>query len=173
MRTLLLANKEYSEYFIYCPFCKVVTEDIEVDDYVKSNCLFWCKNCQEIMICPTGYNDPNNEMDKLDQGCPVNSCSRLLSQAEAIQYMSDMKFILEKDLTEYYAYTIGILRINFLSKDAFSSMPNADVNNTNLDVLRFKDLPSNVDHSHAGTYLYYRATCSECGRYYESFIWGD
>ena len=189
MKTLLLANKNFSEYYIFCPFCKRMTWDgnIEIDDYVKSNCLFWCNNCDEIMICPTGLNDKNNELDNLHVGKPVHSCSKLLSLDETKAYMKEMSFVTNENLDEYYAYTIGILRFSCLSRKPFDGMVNSDDDDSNkssddddssiktwdVDVMRFKDLPKDVDHSHDGVYLYYKANCSECGKYYESFIWGD
>ena len=191
MKALLLVHKEFSEFCIFCPFCKKMTEDLEYDDYVKTNCLFWCHNCGEILICPTGYNDKNDEIQNLINGKVVNSCSKKLSLNEAKSLIKDIACVWKEEWNQFRAYMVGILRITFLSRVPFDGMTNSDDDNSDnnttssaapaaerselwdVDVMRFSDLPKNVDHSHDGVYLYYKATCSECNKHYESFIWGD
>ena len=86
------------EFLIFCPFCHRKSFSFEYDDYVASNCLFWCGNCGEILICPKGMNC-KNECDirriALHEE-PAFSCTKKISETEAIKFVENWTFDIKK-----------------------------------------------------------------------------
>ena len=91
--------------------------------------------------------------------------------------------ICDQLLDKYYCYSVAILLIQQISHKPFTKTliecapddyeynKNDPVNTVNI--YRFEDLPNDIDASHDGNYLFYKAKCSECEKSYESYIWGD
>lgn len=200
MQALLICGT--SGMYIVCPHCKSVISDdeIENDDYVGGNCLFWCPNdrCGEVMICPTGYNSSDKIIDDIIEGVVEDGCTQKITREEALKFVSDGNELLKIDQdigTEFY-YLVGVLRITHIvssceinpkrnkneaeeSDDEFFDETDSDPNFISkmrpyyhkVNITRFSD--AKVDTSHDGIYLYYKGFCDFCKKEYESYIWGD
>ena len=190
MYTLLLVYKPYDDLTIFCPLCKKNCNNIETDDYVGNNILFWCSEHGEILICPTGLNREENELLLLEKGEVKNSCSVLLTEKELVTYAEKNGFVLssclrdsyeDRNLSDFYAYKVGVLKISHVYSTAedpknsddnlYSPRDRTNIPYHEVDVFSFSEIK--YDTSHDGIYLYYKGSCSECERKYESFIWGD
>ena len=189
MRTLLVvSNNQY--FYIFCPYCKDIPYNsydgsIEYDDYVNSNCLFWCNNCREILICPTCNDDVlfNIITDHLKE----NDCSKKISYEIANDMFPNFFDILKKEnenendvilnnVNDNNYYLVSILDIHSLTNDSYEEgEQNIPINYKEIGILvnRFCDIPNNISHDHEGISLYYKASCPDCGSKYESYIWGD
>jgi hypothetical protein len=156
--------------------------EVEVDDYVASNCLIWCDNCCEVLICPTGYNS-TSEIDQLADGFE-GGCSKKISRDQAQNMFPYIDFddVVKKNFpycknpTVYY-YSIGIIHLTGITNDFDDGIDEDDlvVNAKFIDVSAdsFKEIPEDVDCDHGGTYLAYRGYCNNCSRECQSYIWGD
>jgi hypothetical protein len=105
------------------------------------------------------------------------NCSILLTKIQTKEYMIEKNFLFESDLDKYYAYIVGILRITSFSNCPFEANNKINDKNSiiksnvwNVNVMRFLDVPDNVDTTHNGICLYYKAVCTECGDRFDSFI---
>jgi len=101
--------------YIFCPLCnRIIPGDgaFEMDDYVGNNCLFWCNNCKEILVCPTGCNSYDCTFDDLD----THECSVRLSDIELKELCDgkqcEGKQLISKDVV--VGYKIGVLKINYI-----------------------------------------------------------
>jgi hypothetical protein len=191
MRALII-DEEDGDIFAVCPHCRFVTNNVEVDDYVGDNCLMWCNNCGEILFCITGDNG-SGDVNKLAQLAAEQSCVIRLTREEALQYVNETD--LDKAVTgkkpnneKLSYYLTGVLNITHmissaaLSDDDTNMMDDLTDAQTlekirehyhDVNVTRFKDIPTEIDTAHDGIYLYYRGYCSHCGKQYENKIWGD
>lgn len=167
MKALLFFTEEFGNcdmVHAYCPGCERYVDDVilEDDDYVASNCLFWCNNCDEIMICPTGRND-DYTLKKLSEG--RDTCGELLTKKDMI----------ERDIPEEYhdflCLEVSVIKIQYVSRDykeLFESESKID------PPVPFHEIDGNKhDLSHGGVYLYYKGYCPDCRRDFNSYIWGD
>ena len=156
--------------------------EVEVDDYVASNCLIWCKNCCEVLICPTGYNS-TNEIDQLADGFE-GGCSKKISRDQAQNMFPNVDFddVIEKNFfnresSAVYYYTIGIIHLTGIANDFHDEIDEDDIvaNAKFIEVSAdsFNEIPNDIDCGHDGTYLAYRGYCNNCSRECRSYIWGD
>lgn len=199
MRMLILIKKDGYEssedVYSICPFCKSISNNHDIEDYVEDNCVVWCDKCDELMICTS----PKKFETKMFRGKKLskNDCTKKLSKDEARAFMEENELVFDYDLSKYHIYTVGLLRITELSDVHFEGMDDHGSDDDYLvptgagyagssdsehyngelwqgDVMRFCDAYAtgcNLDHG--GTYLYYKAQCTECGTDYKSWICGD
>lgn len=182
MRTLVLIKKdncgcsfqEEGEILVFCPHCKKSSDTHDIADYVKDNFLTWCYNCNEIMFCTHP-----NLVDKMTEGKKLKGCTKRISRSKAKTMIKENGFNFEDKLSKYYCYSIALLRLLELSTTHFDGMGSNGTNSDDsgescvVDIMRFSDAPPGSNLNHCGTYLYYKAECSDCGKFYQSYIWGD
>ena len=180
MRTLAFIKKDgygnSEDVYIICPLCKTISNMPDIEDYVKDNCLVWCNNCNEVLICTS----PDDFQNKMYFGEDMDGCTKKLSEAEAGVFIKKHNFVFENDLSNYHIYSVGLLQITELSDKHLDGM---DSNGSDDDyvgeswqgnIMRFSDAyATGCKLGHDGSFLYYKAICSECGVSYQSYIWGD
>lgn len=136
MRTLVVISKACGEWAAFCPRCGGdITDEMDVDDYVGSNCVLWClgqnlndstptPECREHLLCLT-------HRDIL-KGGKTNSCVQRLMYDEACQMAmergfhlgvfkgaSHVQFTWKGDLaTEYEYYSVGVLELTHVSRQS-------------------------------------------------------
>lgn len=206
-----MVGNDYIEA-VFCPRCfQSAGEEIEVDDYVKENCLFWCGRCRETLLCVTGYNSKNPTIRQITEAelsldKEKDPCTQEISLSEALDlpYGHDLEKIIEesekKGRVVWHFYLIGVLRITHLiswvDPSAKKQLRRAEKQKGNKKITKqeFKrilsesyrtvssdpedavtcfDQLADIDTSHDGNRLYYRGVCTECNKFYESYIWGD
>ena len=182
MRMLVLIKKDGYEtsedVYSICPFCKCISNDHDIEDYVEDNCVVWCNNCDELMICtyPKKFEAKMFKGKKLNK----NDCTKKLSKDEARAFLEENELVFDHNLSNYHIYSVALLRITELSDVHFEGMDgngtedDYDGESWQGDIMRFSDMrETGCKLDHGGTYLYYKAQCSECGTDYQSVIWGD
>lgn len=180
MKSLILFNGEYATIF-YCPFCWKITDNIESNDYVKANCLAWCDKCYEILLClnPIDYDggDCSEKITKIQaeqflikNGKSVEEMNKIIE--ESIDYDCNFRLASVIKITHLADYeTFDGYNKGKLTKQEKHNILNENYQEVNI--CKFKDVPISVDTSHDGVFLYYKGSCTECNRHYESYIWGD
>jgi hypothetical protein len=188
METLLIL-KDYDP-FVLCPKCKNVTDMIDYEDYVNSNCVVFCKNkCGEFLICPTiNENDHNGINNIIDGTLPHNTCSTEITLQNAIIYMNNCSVV---DIDKYICnknkyYKINILEITKLPAKNFykeyyknydcddpSIFDYDKLKSINSATMHLSELKHDYETDHGGVYLHYEAYCKKCNNTYRDFIWGD
>lgn len=170
---MAIANNEWNTISVYCPSCKRCQPcigdsdviDFWVEDYVGSNCLLFCTECDEMMVCM--QRDPEclgrGEFDQLCEGKQAG-CSERLTLAEAQEYAKASGFDLSlinptEDMIFWRLHLLDLYEVGECKLDT--------------PVTRFRDLPPDTDTSHDGVYLRYVGVCSHCGKRFEDNIWGD
>lgn len=104
---------------IICGICETFITEYEFEfENTNENCLYWCPNCYEVLLCITGSNSETNTFSNLD------TCVERISNLTAteIENISDIKkyddmFLLENflsDVKNKYMYKVGILNINYI-----------------------------------------------------------
>jgi hypothetical protein len=172
---MFMSGEEYPE-IILCPLCLTYEEDIEVDDYVGRNMLFWCHKHGETMICPFIVR-PESNIDM--------SCSQLLTHDEVVEYYKLNNCIPpEFNTDDYKVYKVGILHLTDIcgACDLYRQFPKckdpeelaiSSIKFNKINAYNFSEINENIDTNHDGAYLFYKGDCSECGRHHENCIWGD
>lgn len=185
MNTLIVTKKHCEDYYdieaIFCPFCKKQGDayNLEVDDYVGCNCLFWCDECGEILLCPTGYNSTSKINDIICDKVENCDCTKKLEGEELKTYCNKKQFDLDYDSRNYRFYKVSILNVTQIkssSEDGSSGeedQKSGKIKYHDVNIYRFSDTPKGISTDHDGIHLYYKAHCDNCGEKYESYIWGD
>lgn len=91
METILVESQ--GSFYALCPRCGQLCDDVETDDYISENCLFWCKSlgpgaCGERLICPSGAScaRPPGDISLMaaaPRGAAPRGCSVEISREEA------------------------------------------------------------------------------------------
>jgi len=182
----IIVSSDY-DLAVFCPLCGVPSEEVEVEDYVNSNCLLWCGTHGEVLLCATGCLVADSDIDRIRSGdTPTNPCVRELSRSEALSSaaqagwdLAGLLGRLEKDKdTDTRFFRTGVLRISHFGRLANDGDDAADLQavrwiQLSKPVTCFRDVPAEVDTSHDGIYLHYKAVCGKCDRAHVDYIWGD
>ena len=198
MKIIFCETSDYDLLF-FCPLCKKITkgeECLQNDDYVSTNCLISCDNCNEILLCMTGYNfELENKNEYSGFNCDYNKllteginselyskCTKHISKETAEKYI--IEYVSGQLVNEYKLfldsginfYVTGILYIKEVSYCNHCELIDTVILPKNM--LCFKHIYDNFNQNksmieHDGNHLHYSSVCSECNNEYKAYIWGD
>ena len=166
----------------FCPHCgtpvSTYNGDFWSEDYIATNCLLWCPEHREVLLCLT---KGGADIDRLLRHEPArDSCAQELSPEQAERFAAEKGFPLRRRAAAADRFfRTGVLAVTRVGRPRRARLVGGDPRGELASwaetpaATSFSAIPPGIDTSHDGAYLLYEAGCAGCGRAHPSYIWGD